>query len=50
MLGVSRQRMAELAARPDFPKPAAVLAAGNIRNTHEVEEWAGKTGRELNQL
>ncbi len=34
-LGVSRQRIAELRARPDFPAPAADLAAGPV--------WRGST-------
>lgn len=45
MLGVSRQRAAQLAAADGFPEPAATIAAGRIWHRSEVEEWARSTGR-----
>lgn len=45
MLGVSRQRVHQLAQRPGFPRPAAVLAAGSIWERADVEAWAQSTGR-----
>jgi predicted DNA-binding transcriptional regulator AlpA len=39
LLGVSRQRVYQLAARSDFPKPIAVLAQGKIWLIEEIEEW-----------
>ena len=45
MLGVSRQRVQQLISRPDFPKPAAVLAMGKVWNTTDVQAWAKAHGR-----
>lgn len=45
LLGISRQRVDQLAAGEDFPKPTAVLAAGRIWKRGEVEAWAQRTGR-----
>lgn len=42
LLGVSRQRVYQLAARPDFPKPVAVLAQGKIWLIGDIEEWIAK--------
>ena len=39
MLGVSRQRVDQVAAEVDFPKPVAVLAAGRVWRRVEVETW-----------
>lgn len=47
MLGVSRQRVNELAARSDFPAPAAVLKGGRVWHTEEVEEWERKRRERL---
>lgn len=47
MLGVSRQRVTQLAARADFPQPVVVLAMGKVWHTEDVEEWAGRTGRTI---
>ncbi|WP_239382678.1 AlpA family transcriptional regulator [Frankia sp. CIT1] len=38
-LGVSRQRVSQLAQDPTFPKPVADLAAGRIWETADVERW-----------
>jgi predicted DNA-binding transcriptional regulator AlpA len=48
MLGVSRQRVQQLVARPDFPPAAVVLAMGKVWHTDDVIEWAEATGRTLN--
>lgn len=45
MLGVSRQRVHQLAAAPTFPAPIAELAAGKVWERAAVEEWARRTGR-----
>lgn len=47
MLNVNRQRVNQLAAYPDFPKPAAVLAMGKVWVAADVERWAEKRGRTL---
>lgn len=39
MLGVSRQRVTQLAARDDFPAPAVVLASGKVWHTEDIEAW-----------
>jgi hypothetical protein len=46
-LEVSRQRIQQLADRPDFPEPVASLSMGRIWWAAEIEIWAGawKTGR-----
>ena len=49
LLGVSRQRIAELRARPDFPEPVAELAAGPIWRVSSLnrflEQWPRRPGR-----
>lgn len=45
MLGVSRQRIDQLAHTDDFPEPVAELAAGRIWERADVEAWARATGR-----
>ena len=39
MLGVSRQRVYQLAGRSDFPRPVAKLAQGTVWLSEEVEAW-----------
>jgi len=40
LLGVSRQRAAQLAAEyDDFPAPVATLAAGRIWKRADIEAW-----------
>jgi predicted DNA-binding transcriptional regulator AlpA len=46
-LGVSRQRLLELIARPDWPAPCAVLAMGKIWLREDVEEWAARHCTEI---
>ena len=38
-LGISRQRVAELRERPEFPGPIAEIAAGPIWDLDEIEAW-----------
>jgi predicted DNA-binding transcriptional regulator AlpA len=45
MLGVSPQRVHQLASAPDFPKPLAVLSAGMIWDRADIEAWIHLTGR-----
>ncbi len=40
LLGVSTQRVSQLAGGPTFPKPVAELAAGKIWLREDVERWA----------
>jgi len=42
LIGCSRQRVYQLAARDDFPTPAARLAQGTVWLADEVEEWITK--------
>jgi hypothetical protein len=44
MLGVSRQRVDQLAASDGFPEPVAQLAAGRIWRLDDVEKWAQGDG------
>ena len=46
-LGVSRRRLLELIARPDWPAPCAVLAMGKIWLREDVEEWAARHCAEI---
>lgn len=41
-LGVSRQWVEVLSKRRDFPEPAAVLRAGRIWRTEDIEQWAAE--------
>ncbi len=45
MLGLTRQRVDQLARLPDFPEPDAVLTAGRIWKREDIETWARETGR-----
>jgi predicted DNA-binding transcriptional regulator AlpA len=45
LLGVSRQRVGQLAATESFPQPTARLAAGPIWEREAVERWAREAGR-----
>ncbi|MDR7253701.1 putative DNA-binding transcriptional regulator AlpA [Nocardioides sp. BE266] len=49
MLGVSRQRVTQLAAGPTFPKPVAVLSVGRIWIRQDVVAWAEQAGRSIRQ-
>ena len=39
MLGLSRQRVQQLAARSDFPRPVAELAQGKVWVLADIEAW-----------
>ena len=45
LLGVTNQRVHQLAEQEGFPEPVAVLAAGRIWERADVEAWARRTGR-----
>jgi prophage regulatory protein len=47
MLRISRQRLQQLASRPDFPTPEADLASGRIWKREAIEDWARRAGREV---
>lgn len=54
ILGVSKQRVYELRAREDFPKPVAELAAGPVWNraalNHFIASWDRKPGPPVRAL
>ena len=39
MLGVSRQRVYQLAGQSGFPKPVATLAQGKVWAVEDVQTW-----------
>ena len=45
MLGVTRQRVHQVARSEGFPAPVAELTAGHIWHRADVERWARATGR-----
>jgi len=45
MLGLSRQRVDQLARSNGFPDPVAVISAGRIWLRDDVKAWARQTGR-----
>lgn len=45
LLGVSRQRVFQLASRPDFPAPVARLHMGSVWALDDVKAWAEVDGR-----
>jgi predicted DNA-binding transcriptional regulator AlpA len=47
LLGVSRQRVTQLASRDDFPKPEADLAMGKVWKRVDVVRWARSRGRDV---
>ena len=50
MLGVTRQRVMQLRAREDFPKPWATLATGHIWRAEDIAAWATATGRDFQPM
>ena len=44
-LGVSRQRLQQLAARPDFPDPLGVLGRANVWRDADIAAWAAEHDR-----
>jgi predicted DNA-binding transcriptional regulator AlpA len=47
MLGVSRQRVHQLAATEAFPTPEAEVSAGRLWKREAIEKWAKETGRTI---
>lgn len=45
LLGVSRQRVLQLAQTATFPKPLAVLSMGKVWRGGDVRRWARQSGR-----
>lgn len=45
MLNISRQRVSQIIAKPDFPEPEAVLAMGKVWDAAKVRSWAEGKGR-----
>ena len=45
--GISRQRLSQLTARPDFPAPRVTLTMGSIWTLGDLQQWADATGRTL---
>jgi predicted DNA-binding transcriptional regulator AlpA len=45
LFNVSRQRVTQLIAKPDFPTPVADLAMGKVWQAADVREWGKKNGR-----
>lgn len=45
MLGLSRQRVSQLAAEDTFPAPVAMLSVGRVWLREDIEEWARQHGR-----
>lgn len=46
-LGVSRERVRQLAERDDFPEPLGKIGPAIVWRWADVEQWAAATGREL---
>lgn len=47
LLGVTRQRVQQLANEPGFPAPVATLTAGKFWTRQDVEKWARAQGKFL---
>jgi prophage regulatory protein len=45
LLGVTTQRVDQLARTDEFPAPVAVISAGRIWKRTDVEKWARARGR-----
>lgn len=39
IMGLSRQRVQQLAERRDFPEPLATLSCGRIWDADDIEHW-----------
>lgn len=46
-LDISRQRVTQLQAYPEFPEPLACLAMGKVYDFAAIERWAIETGRRI---
>jgi predicted DNA-binding transcriptional regulator AlpA len=47
MLGVTRQRVDQLANEPGFPEPEVVLSRIRVWRTEDIRQWAERTGRTI---
>ncbi|MFD7161186.1 DNA-binding protein [Kribbella sp. NPDC059898] len=47
ILGLTRQRVYQITSRPDFPKPRAELAMGNVWDGLPVREYLRAHGYQL---
>lgn len=47
LFDISRQRVQQLIAKPDFPAPEEDLAMGKIWSTEKIQAWGRETGRLL---
>lgn len=47
LLGVSRQRVSQLAATPGFPEPIGTLGRSRIWRRPDIERWAATTDRPI---
>lgn len=45
LFDVTRQRVQQLIAKPDFPAPVADLKMGKVWRTEDVRAWGVKTNR-----
>ena len=45
LFGISRQRVQQIIARPDFPAPITELAMGKVWSATDVRAWGVRTGR-----
>jgi prophage regulatory protein len=50
LFGISRTRLAQITARPDFPAPVAELVMGKVWDLADIRRWASATGRQLHAL
>ena len=50
LLGLSRQRVTQLSAKPDFPAPIATLSVGKIWAYPDIKAWAVRTGRSVHRF
>ncbi|MCU1675966.1 MAG: phage transcriptional regulator, AlpA [Frankiales bacterium] len=49
-LGLSKSRVVQLIALPDFPDPVAVLGVGKIWDYADIQAYAKRTGRTLQPI
>jgi hypothetical protein len=48
--GLSRQRVSQLTAAPDFPEPLQRLRMGNVWRYSDVVKWAESSGRTVHPI
>jgi predicted DNA-binding transcriptional regulator AlpA len=49
MLGISRQRVNQMARERGFPKPFGRLRMGDVWRRNVIEQWARDNGRTLSE-